>query len=169
MSISDDTHWTRSLMSAVAAARETDMPRSCNSASRVSTRPSTQVGFVVIVCLPVGLAVRQCAPALAGALEQLHCTEGQILTLRGADRRLGLRPSADLRPSSPLPRLAPPADITPSCRRSKIDNQGPDYRSRRIYEPLRGWLGCPAHRAYQCGLWWVAAETIDRGRGVGRR
>src|SRR5664279_4719346 len=59
MSISEDTHWTRSLMSAVAAAREMDMPRSCSAASRVSTRPSTQLGFVVIVCLPLGLAVRQ--------------------------------------------------------------------------------------------------------------
>src|SRR5664279_5270700 len=59
MSISEDTHWTRSLMSAVAAAREMDMPRSCSAASRVSTRPSTQLGFVVIGCLPVGLAVRQ--------------------------------------------------------------------------------------------------------------
>src|SRR5664279_6626893 len=85
MSISDDTHWTRSWMSAAAAARETDMPRSCSPASRVSTRPSTQLGFVVIVCLPSrGWRSGSCAAVLAGALVQLHCTEGQILTLRGA-------------------------------------------------------------------------------------
>src|SRR5664279_879675 len=111
MSISDDTHWTRSLMSAVAAARETDMPRSCNSASRASTRPSTQLGFVVIVCLPVGLAVRQ-LHARPGRRVWSSCTAPKgRLSPSAVDLRLGLRPSADLRPPSPLPhrRLTSPA------------------------------------------------------------
>src|SRR5450631_3389006 len=110
MSISDDTHWTRSLMSAVAAARETDMPRSCNSASRVSPRPSTQLGFVVIVCLPVGLAVRQLRARPGRRVGAVALRRADSHPPR-CDLRLGLRPSADLRPPSPLPRLAPPADI----------------------------------------------------------
>ena len=32
----------------------------------------------------------------------------------------------------------------------------------RIYEPLRGSLGCPARRACQRGLWWrEAAEKLS--------
>jgi hypothetical protein len=99
-------------MSSVAAARETDMPRSCNSASRVSTRPSTQLGFLVIVCLPGGLAVRQlrARPGRRVGAVALHRRADSHPPR--CDLRLGLRPSADLRPPSLLPRLAPPWPVT---------------------------------------------------------
>ena len=71
-------------MSAVAAARETDMPRSCNSASRVSTRPSTQPGFVVIGCLPLGLAVQQQVHRVGpGRRAAVYADEHQIGRCRG--------------------------------------------------------------------------------------
>jgi len=31
----------------------------------------------------------------------------------------------------------------------------------RIYEPLRGSLGCPARRVCPRGLWWAAAEKLS--------